>query len=142
MVCNICTEVMYVGLCWLATIGMSICRKGSPHSVMGKVLWPCSKWFKLQLCYYIHFMTNTFRKGMNRLIPSSYIITVVLQQEWLWHKITHKGWYAIKQKQNQIKHYVEDHQRIITYEFVPASLGVASMYYLFHLDGLWEGKSL
>ena len=26
--------------------------------------------FKLQLCYYIHFQTNTLGKGMNLLIPS------------------------------------------------------------------------
>ena len=25
--------------------------------------------FKLQSCYYIHFKTNTFEKGMNYLIP-------------------------------------------------------------------------
>ena len=25
--------------------------------------------FKLQLCYYIHFQTNTFVKGMKPLIP-------------------------------------------------------------------------
>ena len=25
--------------------------------------------FKLQLCYYVHFYTNTLGKGMNPLIP-------------------------------------------------------------------------
>ena len=29
-------------------------------------------------------------------------ITVVYLQEWLWHQITHKGWYAIKQRNQTI----------------------------------------
>ena len=43
--------------------------------------------FELQLCYYIHFQTNTLRKGMNSLIiptPSYglYSTTTVLLQGW------------------------------------------------------------
>ena len=44
--------------------------------------------FKLQSCYYIHFQTNVFGKGINSLIPPSYrlnIITTVLLQGWLRH---------------------------------------------------------
>ena len=45
--------------------------------------------FQLQLCYYIHFQTNPFGKGMNPLIPTPNYrlnsITAVLLQGWLWH---------------------------------------------------------
>ena len=43
---------------------------------------------ELLLDYYIHFQTNTLRKGMNSLIPPSYglnSITAILLQEWLWY---------------------------------------------------------
>ena len=43
----------------------------SPYGVMVYVL-DCVivvREFKLQLCYYIHFQTNTLGKGMNPLIP-------------------------------------------------------------------------
>ena len=47
---------------------------GSPHSIVNNML-DCdivvSK-FKLQLCQYIHFQTNTLGKGMNLSYPSSY----------------------------------------------------------------------
>ena len=55
--------------------------------------------FELQSCYYIHFRTNIHGKGMNLLFPLSYGLnssTTVILQGWIWHKITHKGWYAIK----------------------------------------------
>ena len=40
----------------------------------------------------------------NIYIPSyrSNIITIFLLHEWLWHYITHQGWYAVKQR-NQTK---------------------------------------
>ena len=44
--------------------------KCNPHSMMAKVLdcgLEVSK-FKLQLCYYIHFQTNTLGKGKYSLI--------------------------------------------------------------------------
>ena len=56
--------------------------------------------FELQLCYDIHFWTNTLGKGMNLLIPPVVSITTVLQG-WLWHE----GWYAIKQR-NQIHDFL------------------------------------
>ena len=51
--------------------------------------------------YYVHFRTNTLGKSMNPLTPSSYglnSITAVLLQGWLWYQITHKSWYALKQR--------------------------------------------
>ena len=39
-------------------------------------------------------------KGMNSLIPTPSLVlnsNTVLLQIWLWHWITHEGWYAIKQ---------------------------------------------
>ena len=57
---------------------------------------------KLQSHYYIHFQTNTLEQVMNPLIPSprysSNSTTTILLQGWLWNNITHKGWYAIKQR--------------------------------------------
>ena len=46
-------------------------KEESPYGIMAKVL-DCSleiSEFKLQLCYYIHFLTNTLGKGINPLIP-------------------------------------------------------------------------
>ena len=58
--------------------------------------------FKLQSWYYIHFQTNTLSKSINLLIPTlNYGLnstTTVLLQGQLWHEITHKDWYAIKQR--------------------------------------------
>ena len=57
--------------------------------------------FKLQTHYYNHFWINTLGKGMNLLILPSYGLNstlTVLLQRWLWDWITHKGWYAIKQR--------------------------------------------
>ena len=57
--------------------------------------------FELQLHYYVHFRANTLGKGMNPPYPPSYGLnstTTVLLGEWLWHGITYKGWYAIKQR--------------------------------------------
>ena len=34
--------------------------------------------FELQLCYYIHFWTNTLGKGMNPFIPSAMVQIVQL----------------------------------------------------------------
>ena len=47
--------------------------RGCPHGVMVKVI-DCRiivNEFKLQLCYYIHFRTNTLGKGINPFIPSA-----------------------------------------------------------------------
>ena len=44
--------------------------------------------FELQSCYYVHFRTNTFREGMNLLIPCSYDLNssnFILQKRLLWH---------------------------------------------------------
>ena len=77
--------------------------RGSPCGIIAKVQ-NCSldvSEFKLPLCYCIHFHTNTLGKGMNPLISPSYGLdstTTVILQEWLWHGIIHKGWYAMKQK--------------------------------------------
>ena len=55
---------------------------------------------ELLLHYCIHFWTNTFGKDMYFFIPpprdalnSTATILQVLQG-WLWHWITHEGWYA------------------------------------------------
>ena len=61
--------------------------------------------FNPQSWYYIHFWANTLGKVMNFLMPYSYgrnSSTTFLLQGWLWHWITHKGWYAIRQR-NQTK---------------------------------------
>ena len=57
--------------------------------------------FEPQLHYYIHFWTTTLKKSIELSYPCSNglnSITAVLQQEWFWHRITHKSWYAIKQR--------------------------------------------
>ena len=63
--------------------------------------------FRLQLRFYIHFWTNALGKDMDVLIPPSDGLnsnTAVPPQGWLWHWLTHKGWYAIKKKKpNQTK---------------------------------------
>ena len=64
-------------------MGYLIGEGTSWHNSLIAGLWSWSK-FKLQLCYYIHFCTNTLGKSMNLLIPSfSYeldsIIAVFLQ---------------------------------------------------------------
>ena len=61
----------------------------------------------------IFFQTNILRKGMNPCIPdSSYGLNntiPVLLQGWIGHWITHKGWYAIKQwNQNHAIDYQKD----------------------------------
>ena len=53
--------------------------------------------FKFQAHYYIHFQTNTLGKGITPNYRSNSNTNVVLQG-WLWYKITHEGWYAIKQR--------------------------------------------
>ena len=61
--------------------------------------------FEFQSCYYVHFRTNTLGKGINPPYPPIYglnSIPAVLLEGWLWHWITNKGWYAIKQR-NQTK---------------------------------------
>ena len=57
---------------------------------MGKVLDYCFEGseIKLQLCYYIHFQTNTLWKGIEPIYPPNYelnIISAVLLQGWLLH---------------------------------------------------------
>ena len=52
---------------------MLIFSRGIPYGIMDKVLdcgFEVSK-FELQLCYYIHFLTNTIGKNMNPLILSA-----------------------------------------------------------------------
>ena len=59
-------------------------REG-PHGVMVKVL-DCRitiSEFKLQLHYYIHFRTNTLRKGMSYLSPLSHQDRTWLKVKWL-----------------------------------------------------------
>ena len=62
--------------------------------------------FVLQSRYYVHFRANTLEKGIEpHPYPPSYGLNstnTVLLGEWLWHQITYKGWYAIKQR-NQRK---------------------------------------
>ena len=61
--------------------------------------------FTLQSCYCIHFWTNALGKAMNSHYPHSCGInstTTVFLQRWFLHWITHKDWYAIKQR-NQTK---------------------------------------
>ena len=69
------------------------------HGVVAKML--DYDIIELLPCYYIFFRANSIRKGMIHHIPRSYelnSITTVLQQGWLWHKITHESWYVIKQR--------------------------------------------
>ena len=57
--------------------------------------------FELQSCYYVHFPINTLEKIVNPLILQAYELnstTSAFLQGWLWHWITNKVWYAIKQK--------------------------------------------
>ena len=57
--------------------------------------------FEFQSRYYVHFRTNILGKGMNPPYPPSYGLnstTIVLLEKWLWHWITYKIWYAIKQR--------------------------------------------
>ena len=71
--------------------------------------------FKCLSRYYIHFWTNTLEKryepsyllsyGLNRIMD-------VLLQGWLWHLITHEGWYAIKQKKPKYR-YIQCAQKLI-----------------------------
>ena len=54
-----------------------------------------------QLLYYVRFLTNTLGERHEPSYSSSYGLnstTTVLLQVWLWHWITHEGWYAIKQR--------------------------------------------
>ena len=56
--------------------------------------------FVLQSRYYVHFRANTLGKGMDPLIfqAMGWIVPLLfILEEWLWHKITYKGCYAIKQ---------------------------------------------
>ena len=58
-----------------------------PHGVMVKVL-DCGiivSEFKIQSCYYVHFQTNTFGKGIEPPFPPSYGLNTVLLEGWLWH---------------------------------------------------------
>ena len=55
--------------CWLTNKDLHTSAR-CPHGVMVKTL-NCGiivSEFKLQLCYYVHFQTNTLGKGMNPLI--------------------------------------------------------------------------
>ena len=55
-----------------------------------------------QVCTPVIFRTNNLKKSDNSLIPTKYrlnsTIIGVLQQGWIWHLITHEGWYAIEQR--------------------------------------------
>ena len=74
---------------------------GCPRGVMVKAM-VCKivpREFELQSRYYVHFRTNTLGKGINpRYLPIYGLnsTTTVLLGEWLWHLITHEGWYTIK----------------------------------------------
>ena len=78
-----------------------------PRGVMVKAM-DCGivvREFVLQSRYYIHFRANTLGKGREPPYPTSYGLnssTTIFLGEWLWHWITCKGWYAIKQR-NQTK---------------------------------------
>ena len=79
---------------WIMYINQ-ICKTGSPYDTVANVL-DCNiivSKFKLQSCYYVHFQINNIGKDMSPLI-----LPAVHLQGWLWHWITHKGWYAIKQR--------------------------------------------
>ena len=61
--------------------------------------------FKFQLCNCNHFQTNSLCKYITSSYASCYGLhstTTILQQEWIWLKITHEDWNAIKLR-NQIK---------------------------------------
>ena len=61
--------------------------------------------FERQSRYYVQFRTNTIRIIWTPLSPNSYrlnSITAVFLQGWLWYKIAHEGWYAIKQSYKTI----------------------------------------
>ena len=55
--------------------------------------------FELQTCYCVHFWTNTVGKGMKPPYPPSYWLnsTTTVLKGWLWHQMTYKVSYAIKQ---------------------------------------------
>ena len=64
--------------------------------------------FEIQSSYYVHFQMNTTWERYENPDPPSYrlnSITDVLLQGWLWHEITHEGWYAIKHKNQNIRIY-------------------------------------
>ena len=83
---------------------------GCPRGVMVKAM-DCRtvvSEFVLQSRCYVHFREDTLGKGMNPPYPSSYGLnstTTVLLGEWLWHYLTYKGWYAIKQR-NHTNHHI------------------------------------
>ena len=58
--------------------------------------------FELQSCDCIHLHTNTLWKVIN---PTSYGLNIITLG-CLWHKITHKNWYAIKQSNQSIYIYI------------------------------------
>ena len=61
--------------------------------------------FKLQSCNYVYFRTDNLGGWWNPLSPPSYglnTITTVLLQSWIWNKITHRGWCAIKQRNQML----------------------------------------
>ena len=52
-------------------------------------------------------LTTILWKGMNPIIPTNFglnTITTILLHEWLFHLITHKNWYAIKQRNQPTSH--------------------------------------
>ena len=77
--------------------------RGSPRGVMAKALdfgIDVSQ-FEFQLRYYVHFRTNMLGKVSEPPYSPSYRFdstTTVLLEGWLWHLITHEGWYAIKRR--------------------------------------------
>ena len=60
---------------------------------------------KFQPCYRINLQNNTFGKGMRPLIfgtTKGQIVQWLFKQRWLWHEITHEGYYADKQRNQMI----------------------------------------
>ena len=67
---------------------------GSPHSIVANMLDSTTIVSSNSSYTSVYFQTNTIGNTNNVLNR----ITAVLLQECLWHKITHEGQYAIKQR--------------------------------------------
>ena len=68
---NKCILSVYYSLSLSLYIYIYIYIQGGPWGIMANVM-DCGlkiSEFELQLCYYIHFQSNTLGKGMNPLIP-------------------------------------------------------------------------
>ena len=62
---------------------------------------------ELQTRYYIHFLNNILKKGMNHPSPGNRLnsTATVILQGWCWHYITNQGWYATKKNQRYDREY-------------------------------------